>query len=237
MIQFYKTRLIQKEQLTKDVFEFIFEILEDKEIDCKSGQFFMLQIPVEGSFPQKRAYSLASPGFMKDKFRFCIKLLENGVASNFLRKFEIGSEATFQGPFGRFVIPDDCQKNILFIATGTGIAPFYGMLEDLFSKKYPQNIELFFGLRNEEDIFYQDVLEKFAKENPNFKYHLAVSRAKEDFKGLKGRLTEHLKVSDYDKNNTEIYLCGSGAMVNEVKEKFLNEGFEKSSIHEELFYV
>src|SRR3989339_1109253 len=222
MIKNFKTRFILKNQLTNDVFEFIFELIEPEEIEFQSGQFMMLDVLTADSFPQKRAYSIASPSFLRNKLRFCIKLIEDGVASTYFKNLKIGDTAKFQGPFGRFILDFASKKNLLFIATGTGVAPFIGMLEDIFEKKVDRKIEMYFGLRYEEDIFYQEILEKFAKEHNNFKYHLTVSRAKNDFKGLKGRITEYLDVKKYDLKNTQIYLCGGGEMVKEVRSKFLN---------------
>ncbi len=237
MIQILKTKLVEKNKLTSDVFEFVFEILEQKDIEFKAGQFMMLQVPVEGSFPQKRAYSLANSPSLKGKMRFCIRYLDNGVASTYLKNLQIAQDASFQGPFGRFTVNENCQKNLLFVATGTGLAPFYGIIEDLFEKKFQHKIELFFGLRYLSDLFYVDILEKFAKEHSNFSYKICISRPESDCKYFKGRVTDYIDFQKYTKENTEIYTCGSGAMVTEIKEKFLAQGFEKGQVHEELFYI
>lgn len=237
MIQFFKTRLCEKKQLTCDVVELIFELIEPTQIEFQAGQFMMLQVPVEGSFPQKRAYSIASAPFDSNKLRFCVKFVEGGCASTFLKNLKVGEEVTFQGPFGRFVVDMNKKKNLLFIGTGTGIAPFYGILEDLFAKDFDQRIELYFGLRFEQDIFYKEVLDKFAEEHPNFSYTLTLSKPSENYTGLKGRVTDYVKAENYKPENTELYLCGSGAMVTEIKQNFLKSGFEKTLIHEELFYV
>ncbi|KKP39450.1 MAG: hypothetical protein UR28_C0007G0016 [Candidatus Peregrinibacteria bacterium GW2011_GWF2_33_10] len=238
----FQVHLISKKTLTHDVYEFIFELIEPKEIIFQTGQFVMLQIPTEKGFLQKRAYSIASPEYEKNKLIFIIKFIEGGFASAYLKKMKVGDFVTFQGPLGRFVLHEGDHKNLLFIATGTGLAPFIAMTKQIFQTmdKTATNhriIELFFGVRYEEDIFYQDMLENFAKTYPNFQFHITVSRAKENYSGWHGRITSHLDVNKYDRNNTAVYLCGSGAMVNEIKEMFLKSNFNPENLHAEMFHV
>lgn len=237
MIQFFKVKLAEKNQLTVDVFEFIFELIDPSSIEFEAGQFMMLQVPQEGSFPQKRAYSIASPSYMKDKLRFCIKLIEGGCASTYLEALKIGDELSLQGAFGRFVVAPDCQKDLLFVATGTGLAPFYGLLEDLFAKGFDKKIELYFGVRSLDDVFYQDILKDLAAKHSNLSYEICVSRPEGDCIYSQGRVTDFFSAKNYSPQSTEVYLCGSGAMVAEVKEAFLTQGFDKAQIHQELFYV
>lgn len=227
-------KLLQKEELTHDVYQFDFDF-GGEPFPFKAGQFFILNVEDGQEPPANRSYSIASPPSESKHFSLCVKLIPGGRASEVLRALEPGAHLNFMAPFGHFVLKEEDEKAIVMVATGTGLAPFMSMLPELFARAYQRPITLYFGVRHEEDLFYMDQLNAWAKEHENFTFIPMLSRPSETWKGAQGRVTEHFLNHDLDPEKTRIYICGGGSMVKEVKKMAEDKGVPKDSIHFELF--
>lgn len=174
----------------------------------------------EGEFV--RSYSVVSGN--SDSFVLAIKLLPNGRGAAAIRKLKEGSEVGYAGGIGHFVLKNTPVPKV-FVATGTGIAPMVAMLESL-----PEDAKktVVFGVRSEEDLFYADRLKAFA----NTDVVIAVSRPSEAWKGARGRVTEHLSGID---PKSEVYICGNPGMVEDVRKKLAESGFEETNVFHEAF--
>ena len=100
-----------------------------------------------------------------------------GVASNYLCDLNIGDEVHLTGPVGKhFLLPSDYKKrDLIFVATGTGIAPYRGMLKEMFDSGYVGRVWLYFGVGYSDTILYHDEFEQYRKFK-NFYYIKAISR-------------------------------------------------------------
>ena len=123
------------------------------------------------------------------------------------------------------------------VATGTGLAPFMSMIPTLFERGFPRHITLLFGVRHPEDLFYQEQLEQWQKDHPNFHAQLTLSQAPEAWTGLRGRVTDHLEAFGTPDvlNTLAVYICGNGEMVKAVKDYFDAQGLPKTALHLEQF--
>ncbi|MCH7796852.1 MAG: hypothetical protein IID28_00210 [Planctomycetes bacterium] len=104
-----------------------------------------------------------------------------GVCSNFLCDLQPGDEVQVTGPAGkRFLLPvNPADHDFVFIATGTGIAPFRGMAMELLEHPdgpCPSRIHLLMGSPYTSDLLYDDLFRRLAREHENFSYHTAISR-------------------------------------------------------------
>jgi ferredoxin--NADP+ reductase len=143
-----------------------------------------------------------------------------GVASNYLADLKPGEKVKMTGPSGRrFLLPENEKDfNYIFFATGTGIAPFRGMILELFEQDYKNDCVLIFGCPYRTDILYSDFFEKMAEENENFHYLKSISREKRRANGSKEYVQS--KIEDekdllfplLQKDNTLIYICGLKGM-------------------------
>lgn len=224
----YTAILSQKKWLTSDMLELHFN--RPFGFSYQAGQFVQVYIP-EPRGMTYRSYSLASTP-QDDTIEFCVKIIPNGKGSEFFKHIAIGHTVTLRGPLGHFVCTEEAKAHF-FIATGAGIAPIMGMLRDeLEHKPIKKGIHLLFGLRYEDDIFWLDRLDKLASEHDHFSYRLTLSRPKERWSGLKGRVTDHLIEHPVDHN---FYLCGSMDMVKDVRNLLLKHGVEARKVRMEIF--
>ncbi len=159
-----------------------------------------------------------------------------GVASNYLADLKPGDMVKITGPSGkRFLLPENEKEfNYLFFATGTGIAPFRGMIMELFAKgDYQNECALIFGCPYRTDLLYSDYLEKMAQEHSNFHYLKSISRESRRKDGSKHYVQtkiedeEELLLPILRKKNTLIYICGLKGMEVGIYKELLRLGLNE----------
>lgn len=143
-----------------------------------------------------------------------------GVASNFLCDAQIGDEVAVSGPNGkRFLLPAaPADHDYIFFATGTGIAPFRGMLIDLLESRTSSRVALIMGSPYATDLLYHDFFLRMQAEHPNFHYITAISRERQadghDPMYVQDRLRTHQELLSplLASPRTLIYICGVAGM-------------------------
>ncbi|MFZ3231589.1 MAG: FAD-binding oxidoreductase [Pseudobdellovibrio sp.] len=221
---------------TEQIRELYLELTNQPHFLFKAGQFAMLHVPVEGSKPALRAYSIASTEEQINGFKLIFKFVETGVASQFIWSLKGDEILHMTGPFGKVFFLEPPAPQIVFLNTGSGISQHFSFLESKM-KNYPNlNYKLFFGLRYESDIYYESELKRLQKSLPNFHYEYVISRPTESWAGRKGYVQDCLKDFDYKTIPTTFYLCGNGAMIKDVKTQLLEiDGLEKNQVWSEAF--
>ncbi len=228
-----KAKLVSIKDLTHDVKQFTFE----PSIDFEAGQFVMINID-DGDEPStSRAYSIASTP-NDDQLSLAIKLLPDGRGSKFLANVKEGDALDMKGPFGHFVIDKDSDKDLVFVATGTGVAPMHSMIGSLLANGDLRNMTLFFGVRHIKDIFWREKFEELASKYENFDFKLTLSQPEdESWNGHIGRVTAILPEANFDFSRIQVYICGNKSMIDHVKEFFVEQGVPEVDIKNEVFWA
>jgi ferredoxin--NADP+ reductase/benzoate/toluate 1,2-dioxygenase reductase subunit len=190
-------------------------------IDFKAGQHILLGVNDD---IQAREYSIYSAE-QDEYFEVLIKEVREGKVSKQLRNVKKGEILNFENPVGYFTLKDkDIQgKKFLFIASGTGIAPFHS-----FVKSYPGlNYRILHGVRNAEEAYEK---EEYDPE----RLVLCTSRDKKgDFQG---RVTEWLKNNPVEDKDTLCYLCGNCEMIHEAYDILLEQGIPSQNLFAEVYF-
>ncbi len=192
-----------------------FEICDIERFDFLPGQFLSVREPKPDGKEITRAYSIASPPRGDNTFDLCLNRVDEGFMSNYLCDMNEGDEVHLHGPHGHFVLREPRHDSI-FIATGTGIAPFRGMAQWLFadpSRSQGHHFWLVYGTRYPQDIYYREEFERIAAENPRFHYIVTLSRADADWRGARGYVQDHVREIVGERKDMEAYICGLNAMV------------------------
>src|SRR3989344_7309326 len=224
-IQEFEAEVISKKDLTKDVIELSFTLPET--FDFCAGQFVMLRLFHDNVYKFK-SYSVLSPPSQKGRLDLCIKIIDGGFASEAFKVISIGEKITLRGPFGQFMFRDQAPE-AWFIATGTGVAPFFSMLKEYLPKS-EKKFRLIFGVRKKEDLFYQEEFQALEKKYPHFHYFPTLSQ--EEWEGYCGRVQKHL---GEDLQNKDFYICGLKEMVLETQQYLLDRGVAPERIHFERY--
>lgn len=214
--------------ISRDIMELRFE--RPAGFNFLAGQFVRFMVPSEGA-SVFRPYSLSSAPQQADYLEFCAKILPDGKASKYFLILNEGDSVSISQAQGVFVCQPRHVARKMFIGTGAGVAPIMSMIAGQLSVS-TEKIELLFGVRNPQDVFWTDRLDELAMSYSNFKYQLTLSRPHDSWKGLRGRVSDHLTHISF---SAEYYICGSVAMVKDVRSLLIIKGVDTKSIHCEIF--
>ena len=217
------------EELTDDILKIVLRLPPNSNFNFNPGQYVNI---MKGNL--NRSYSIANYSDKKDQLEFFIKNYENGLMSEyFFKEAKINDLLRLEGPIGTFFIRESIFKNLVFLATGTGIAPIKAILEglDKLHKKY-QNKKLWVivGARYKEDLFWEP---KF--KNLNIEYIPVLSRAIDNWTGEKGYVQDIVIKKQIDLENTQVYACGSNNMINSAKDLFFKNNLKEYNFFSDAF--
>ena len=193
------------------------------------GQFVAVLCPHEGKII-RRAYSIASSADEKHHLELIIKRVEGGIVTRWFWELKTGDRFRVHGPFGKFILPEPVDFDPVFVATGTGIAPFRSMIRYLLAHGFKRNIHLIFGARYETMIPYHDEWLDLAARYPQFTYLPTLSRPTPAWKGETGYVQTKIDRISQDPAGKRIYICGLNEMIQAAQEAALSRGFSKDQI-------
>ena len=240
MLEPWRTGIVIKMlDATATTRRFWIQVPELEVFNFTPGQFVTLDLPIHEKRNKRwRSYSIASHPDGTNIFELVIVWLADGAGTTYLfNEIKIGSTILFRGPQGIFVLPDQIEKDLFLICTGTGIAPFRSMVQHIYTHSIVhKNIYLLFGCRNLKDTLYEKELMELEHHLKGFYYLPVFSRELPNEKIRTGYVH-----SVYEKIITELrpeasfFLCGWKNMIDEAREKITSLGYEKKDIHFELY--
>jgi len=210
-----KAKVISITQLTQDVRQI--DLALGNPLLFKAGQFISFEVPdPQTGRMVTRPYSIASSPDGTGRLSLLLNLVPGGPGSTYLFGLKEGDEISFAGPAGNFYLRDDPTRDLLFVATGTGIAPLRSMMLANASLSAPRRATLLWGLRSQRDLYYQDEVIERQKRHPDFSFTVALSRPEAGWTGFTGRVTELVRQQIPEVKRLAVYLCGNSGMIKEV---------------------
>jgi len=193
------------------------------------GQYVNIGVP--GS-EQTRSYSFSSrPG--EQHASFLIKQVQGGLMSSWLSRAQAGERVSMTGPLGSFYLRA-VTRPLLFLAGGTGLAPFLSMLHVLAQRNEAHPITLIYGVTRDQDLVMLEALEAFAARLPNFSVVTCVADPQTGHP-QQGYVTQHMAANVLNDGDVDVYLCGPPPMVDAVRQYFKDQGVAPASFHYEKF--
>lgn len=232
-MQAFTAQVSRLRALTHDVREIELTLREPAAIRFAPGQFVSFDIARPQGLPATRAYSIASPPSRTHAIDLLLNRVPGGIGSTYLFALREGDITTFKGPVGSFTLREGTRR-LLFVATGTGIAPLRSMLWSLADAGSSRAVALYWGLRSERDLYYQDELERLASRLPRFSYTTTLSRPTGAWHGAVGRVSPLIEARIDTVADLEVFLCGNAAMIHDVREILRKKGL--CPIHTEEYY-
>jgi len=162
--------------------------------------------------------------------------LPPGKMSSYIFSLKPGDEVTISGPFGEF-FARETKKEMIFVGGGAGMAPMRSHIFDQFKRIHTdRKVTFWYGARSKREMFYVDDFDTIQKNNPNFKWHVALSepQPEDNWTGDTGFI-HNVLYENYLKNHPapedcEYYLCGPPMMNKAVVDMLLSLGVERSDI-------
>jgi len=209
--------LIDIEHLTSNTFQLR---VDKPNFPIKSGQCFNVGLDGLGINREYSMYSSANSKYLD----FLIRSTEGNGISSALQKLKAGDMVEIDGAYGEFCLEEPINNNqeYLFIATGTGIAPFHS-----FIKTWPDiNYSLIHGIRYDEEQYH---FEDYSQEC----YLPCISKPSDGKNGL--RVTDYLNNNKIPKD-VKVYICGNRNMIVDVFNILHSKGVSGDRIITEVFF-
>lgn len=224
--------VLETQHLSNDVYRVILSSVSGFIPEYKAGQYLLIQLPDD----QINAFSIASaPTPMQNRLELHIQKLSD--KANSIALFQQLARGEIQASIAHGLchlgtIPD---KPLTFVAAGTGFAQMKSMIEHCLNIGHHKALNLYWGARSPSDFYLPHLPVQWASEG--VRYHPVASEAdcKDEWNGRHGMLYEAL-VADKDLLvNSDIYISGSPNMIYTTTDALIEQGFNKNSIHSDVF--
>jgi ferredoxin-NADP reductase len=238
----FPSRLVSARPLSPAVRELVFERDDGAAFGFDPGQWVNLVLPLP-SGEIKRAYSIASPPAPgARRFELAVTRVTGGPGSEYLHELAEGTTLRTIGPQGLFTRRPEEGVPSLFVATGTGVTPLRSMIAAAIVAGAGEPLWLLFGARHEEDVLYRDEIEALAREHPNVRYEVTLSRPTAGWGGRRGYVQAHLAElvgalrETAGADTPHAYVCGLDRMVSSVRDHLRSElGLDRKRVHTERY--
>lgn len=234
-VSFFKSEVIGNKKLNYKFNHLRFKLadIQKDQFSFSAGQFVIVKVTDSLS----QSYSVASMPEQLPCWEILVDITPDGPGCRFLKNLKPGDIIETTAPRGVFTLANSAENHIL-TATGCGFASTWPMAKTLLVKQGRKRVHLFWGLRHERDIVYQNLLDKWQKDYPNFQYELILSHPEGKWAGKVGYTTTHVieLAKKLPANKTNIYLCGNQGLVNDVKEALQKIDFPEERLYFERYY-
>ena len=215
--------------LSDDVVEVVLRTPPTSRLEYLPGQY----VDMIGKDGLRRSYSVANAPREDGKIILQIRKVEHGKMSQYwFEEAKANDLLRMEGPLGTFSLRRSNAKQLVLLATGTGIAPVKAMLEQLAATPLAntyEHIYLYWGGRIKQDIYWQPIFESLP-----LTFVPVLSRTPE-WQGRKGYIQQAVIDDIYDLRDAVVYACGSEAMIHSANEQLIAAGLKSKHFYSDAF--
>jgi CDP-4-dehydro-6-deoxyglucose reductase/ferredoxin-NAD(P)+ reductase (naphthalene dioxygenase ferredoxin-specific) len=223
-------RVVGIEESTHDIKRLRLEV-DGSPLIFAAGQYVQLQF---GRQPA-RSFSMANRPD-EDTLEFHIRRTANGGASAYVaEQLRMGERVRLRGPFGSATLRKNHDGPMIAAAGGSGLAPIRSIVRTALAGRSTQPIHLYFGAREERDIYYETELLQLAADHPNLRVEVVLSGAERPIDRRTGFVHEAIGNDLSSLADTKLYVAGPPPMVTAVTELARSRGARESDIHADAF--
>ena len=223
-------RILELNRLATDVMQVRLRLPPTVEFSFLPGQY----IDVIGPAGIRRSYSLANSTATGKHLELHIRAVPGGAMSEYwFQQAKVNDLLRLNGPLGTFFLREMAGLDLVFLATGTGIAPVKSMLEGMSAwetDQQPRSITVYWGGRKPQDL-YCDVATFLGAA----RYVPVLSQADDSWSGARGHVQQQLLKDSADLSSTMVYACGSDAMIHSAKSLLSSAGLPAHHFHSDAF--
>lgn len=218
------------DRLAPDVVRVQLRLPPTSSFDYHPGQY----IDVIGPGGVRRSYSVANAPAADKLIELHVREVPGGVMSGYwFGEAKQNDLLRLNGPLGTFFLRDIAGKDLVFLATGTGIAPVKAMLESLEpvdAERRPRSIAVYWGGRQRPDLYWQPT-----SISVGHRFETVLSRASVDWTGRRGHVQRALLSDQPSWADAVVYACGSDAMIHSARELLQSAGLPSRAFHSDAF--
>ncbi len=214
------------EQLTTMVYRVILELPEA--LSIRAGSY--LQVVM--SDKDKRPFSIASAAGRQHQFELHIGALpDNSYAYQVIEQVRQHGSLTIEAPLGDAWWRGDSVRPVILVAGGTGFSYTWSILQSYLAAAKPAPITLYWGVREEADLYAHQRLLQLSEQHPNFSYRPVVEHASAQWHGARGLVHLAVLAEQTDLAEADVYVAGRFAMVRVVRDSFHAQGLPLSQLY------
>jgi Na+-transporting NADH:ubiquinone oxidoreductase subunit F len=238
-IRQYQAKVAEIADLNYDTKRFRFELTEPAMMEFVAGQYVQIACPAykKGVEEVSRAYSIASDPKDSHFIDLIVRRVPNGICTTWMFDYlKAGDAVELTGPYGEFRV-SETQTPMIFIAGGSGMAPFVSILHQMRNTASTRKAEYFFGGNGIRDLYLHEQMAEFEKGLSAFKYVPVVYKPSpdENWQGQTGLVTDAVKKNFTDLSGYEGYLCGSPGMIDASIKVLISLGMPENKIYYDKF--
>lgn len=225
--------VISCEELSGYISRVLLQPPQGKSLTYQAGQY--LEILQPGIDP--RPFSIANAPIHTDSIELHIRHLpQNDYAKKLLSYINQTKQLTIRGPFGKMIYHPEYHLPIIFVAVGTGLAPFKAIIEEMFNQHREQPVFLYWGVRHRGDLYWHEQLSALAKKHSYFHYIPVLSQPSVDdhWQGETGWVHEVVLKQHQDFSAWQVYASGHPEMVFAAHKAFLMRGLKEPYFYSDL---
>jgi naphthalene 1,2-dioxygenase ferredoxin reductase component len=229
-----RCRVVGLDDMTHDIKRVRLAIEAGGPFTFSAGQYASLRF---GNLPP-RDYSMANRPD-ESVLEFHIRRLGDGSVSAYVADgLRRGDMVTVEGPYGASWLREKHRGPIVAVAGGSGLAPIKSIVETALAAGSPQPIHLYFGARDERDVYLEAHFHDLAAQHPNLRFTPVLSQPSEDTARRVGLVHEAMTADLADLDGAKIYLAGPPPMVEAATALLLTaRGVRREDIHADAFYT
>lgn len=222
-------RIQSLERLSRDVLRVQLRLPPTGTLNHLPGQY----IDVIGAEGLRRSYSIANATREDKLIELHVREVPHGAMSRYwFQQAKVNDLLRLRGPLGTFFLRGQAGKDLVLLATGTGIAPAKAILEGLASTplhEQPRSITLYWGGRHPEDLYWQ------APSQSGVRFVPVLSRAGPQWAGARGYVQDVMLEASSDLDSTLVYACGSDAMIHSAQARLQSLGLPARHFRSDAF--
>jgi len=220
------------DQLTHDTRLIRLAVVDGDPLVFSAGQYAKVVFPNK----VEKYYSIASlPG---DKgIEFHIRRSGEGTSSSHfvLDELSVGDPVTVTAPMGNSYFRAEHRGAVLCVAGGSGMAPIRCIVETALRDEPSREIHLYFGVRDEQDIYFEERFSALAETHANFHFTPVLSEASGDTERRTGFVHEAIGEDHKNFAGWKAYLCGPPIMVESVAKLLKERGVHEDDIYADAY--
>lgn len=223
----FPSRIQSMEKLAPDVLKVVLRLPPQQIFEYRAGQY----IEVIGPNAIRRSYSMANAPAAPAAIELHVRQVPGGSMSRYwFEQARVNDLLRLNGPLGTFFLRDSTDEHLVFLATGTGMAPIKALIESLNQAGATSRVDVFWGGRTPQDLYWSPTLSNNSQD-----YTPVLSRAGSGWRGARGYVQEAVLTKSIDLTRARVYACGSPAMIESARTALITRGLEPHHFHSDAF--
>jgi ferredoxin-NADP reductase len=232
-----RARIKEKREVAKETLLVTFDLLGE-EVDFRPGQYFFVTLPDVGHQDDKglrRHITVVTSPNERGVLGLATRLRDSAFKRS-LRELPVGAEVDVEAPKGKFSLPEDPSRPLVFVAGGIGITVFRSMLRYIREERLPYRVTLIYSNRDRESTAFLDELRELERELPELRLILTMTQDSswdgETRKVDAGFFRDYL---GEDLNGFTFLVAGPPAMAEAVQKALEEAGVEEENVVAQRF--